>query len=322
MLVNNQNGPERSTEVNLAGVYCRTDVAMDTLVTLRAETRAPFTAVQDGFERAIRWFTAVEAACNRFDPTSELSLLCSQVGEPVMVSPILLEAVAFAVEVARGTGGAFDPAIGARQQQRGFARSYLTDRVETEFPAADGGQADYRDVQVNRRNRTIKLRRPLVLDLGAVAKGLAIDLAAHELTSFERYAVDAGGDWYGGGMAPAWRVGVQHPRYPDALLTTVEILDGAACTSGDYERVANESGEHHLLDPHTGRSPHGVISVTVVAPSAIVADALATAAFVLGPRKGLRLLLQQGVNGLIVTAHDEWLTTPGFQECLGRTTPG
>jgi len=289
---------------------------MDTLVKLRADTRRSPSIVEDAFERALGWFAAVETACNRFDPASELSLLCSRVREPVAVSPMLFEAVAFAVEVARVTQGAFDPTIGVQQQRRGFARSYRTGEVETGPAAADGGQAGYRVVGVNRLKGTITLGMPLLLDLGAVAKGLAIDLAARELASFERYAVEAGGDLRAGGSPPSWRIGVRDPARPDTLLGIVEILDGAVCTSGDYERHGIEAGEHHLLNPRTGRSPRDLTSVTGVAPAAIAADALATAAFVLGPQKGLRLLLEQGVEGLIVKTGGERVTTPGFDELL------
>jgi len=75
-------------------------------------------------------------------------------------------------------------------------------------------------------------------------------------------------------------------------------------------------GEHHIVNPRTGGSPTDVASVTVVAPSAMVADALATAAFVLGPADGITLLERHGVDGLIVTAALERSETPGLR--LGR----
>lgn len=308
--------PAGSAEAESPGAHTRTAVAMDTLVTLRADTAKPPAAAEEAFDRAMHWFAAVERACNRFDPDSELSLLCSRVGEAVPSGAILCEAVAFAIEVARLTNGAFDPTIGARQQRRGFARNYLTGQIEVELDDGAGATASYRDVHVDRERCTITLSNPLLLDLGAVAKGLAIDLAARELAGFERYAVDAGGDLYAGGAAPAWRVGIPHPRQDGALCCIVEVENGAVCSSGDYERPADEEGEHHLLDPRTGRSPREVIAVTVAAPTAIVADALATAAFVLGPQRGLQLLVQQGVDGLIMTAQDERLITPGFEQRL------
>jgi thiamine biosynthesis lipoprotein len=94
---------------------------------------------------------------------------------------------------------------------------------------------------------------------------------------------------------------------------TVRVSDKAVCTSGDYERAAPApTGEHHILDPRSGRSPCEVASVTVVAPNAMLADALSTAAFVLGPADGVRLLERHGVEGVILTPALERHATAGF----------
>src|SRR5579883_900599 len=125
--------------------YSRSDIAMDTVVTMRVDTAQAAEVVASGFDRAFGWFPAVEACCSRFDAGSELVGLSSQVGVAVKVSPLLLEAVAFAVEVARLTKGAFDPTIGATQQRRGFDRDYVSGRSIGRIspPAA----ASHRDVR-------------------------------------------------------------------------------------------------------------------------------------------------------------------------------
>jgi thiamine biosynthesis lipoprotein len=98
-------------------------------------------------------------------------------------------------------------------------------------------------------------------------------------------------------------VGIRHPRKEYGLIASLRVSNQAVCTSGDYERreAAGPGGEHHILDPRTGLSPRGVASATVVAPGAMLADALATATFVLGPEDGIDLLDRLGVDGLIVT---------------------
>jgi thiamine biosynthesis lipoprotein len=157
--------------------------------------------------------------------------------------------------------------------------------------------------------RTITLARPVALDLGAVAKGLAVDLAARELSAFENYAIDAGGDLYLSGRNAAgehWAVGIRHPRDAGALLRTIRVSDRAVCTSGDYERG------QHIVDPRSGAIANTLASVTVVAQSAMVADALATAAFVLGPSRGVAFLAEQGVDALLVTPELEEYTTGGL----------
>jgi thiamine biosynthesis lipoprotein len=188
-------------------------------------------------------------------------------------------------------------------EARGFNREHRTG----ETVRSDGvfnEEVSYRDVQVDPDNRTITLLRPLTLDLGAVAKGLAVDMAARELAPFRDFAIDAGGDLYLSGLNPTgnpWSVGIRHPRNDGELIDSLRVSDMAVCTSGDYERRTPEADEHHLLDPRTGLSPRSVASVTVLAQGAMLADALATAAFVLGPNEGIQLLDRLGVGGLILT---------------------
>jgi thiamine biosynthesis lipoprotein len=267
-------------------------------------------------ERAFGWFHHVEACCSRFEQESELVRLSARIGEPVPVSPVLFEAVHFAVRVAAATGGAFDPTLGAAMMRRGFDREHRTGRRVT-LPAIDAtSAASYHDVVLDEAARTIMLRRPLVLDLGAVAKGLAIDLAARELAPFADFSVNAGGDLYVGGHnagGEPWTVGIRHPRRPGTLITSVRLSNCAVCTSGDYERLAPDGvSGHHIVDPRQGVSPSGVASATVIAPTALAADALATAAFVLGPGDGVPFLEGMGVEGLIVGADLACHATAGF----------
>jgi thiamine biosynthesis lipoprotein len=200
-------------------------------------------------------------------------------------------------------------------ETRGFNREYRTGRI-VHTDLEEDGAVSYRDVRVNPRQKTITLCRPLVLDLGAVAKGLAIDMAARELKPFENYAIDAGGDMYLAGRSPdgdPWSVGIRHPRDDRQLIDAWRVSDMAVCTSGDYERrSAGGADGHHILDPRTGTSPNAVASVTVVAPTAMSADALATAAFVLGPVDGIHLFERQGVDGLIVSPTLERYATQGL----------
>jgi thiamine biosynthesis lipoprotein len=288
--------------------------ALGTVVTIEVvghgatddERRERYAAV----ERAAGWFDEVERRCSRFDPESELSRLGSRVGEPITVSPLLFQAVRFAIELSQTTNGAFDPCLGARLAQLGFDRHHRTG-TPVATPPAEGS---VQDIELDEHSRTIRLHRAIVLDLGAVAKGLAIDLASREVSTFGNYAVIAGGDGYFAGFSAdgdPWTVGVRDPRRDDALVDTLSLSNSAVCTSGDYERRGAD-GSHHLLDPRTGASASGCSSVTVVAPTAIVADGLSTAAFVLGPDAGLRLLTEQGgVDGMIIT-DDGRVETPDF----------
>jgi FAD:protein FMN transferase len=299
-----------------SAVHSASLVAMDTIVTAKVVTDRPEAEVRRTLEQALGWFGEVERVCSRFDPNSELFRLSSQTGVAVQVSGLLFEAVGFALEVARLSGGAFDPTVGHAQARRGFDRNYATGE---RLSRAESSDASWRDVILDEQRGTISLRRPLLLDLGGVAKGLAIDLAAQDLDRLGAFSIDAGGDLYvkgGNELGDPWRIGIEHPRQP-GLIATLALREGAVCTSGDYQRrQPGQTDEHHLLDPHTGRSPRRAISCTVVAPTAMAADALSTAAFVSGPVDGLRLLDEQGVDGMIVSSSLALSTTSHFERLL------
>lgn len=296
----------------------RADAVMGTVVTIDVH---PDTA-DEVVERAFGWFHHVEAVCSRFDERSELMRLSAQCRVPVAASPLLFEAVRFALRVAEASDGAFDPTVGDAMMRRGFDREHRTGRrVVADHAATAGGGAtapppDFRDVVLDEEHRTITLRRPLVLDLGAVAKGLAIDLAARELESSGDFAINAGGDLFAAGLnhdGQPWTIGIRHPRKPGALITSVRVSNRAVCTSGDYERPAPDGlPGHHILDPRRAASATSAVSATVIAPTAMTADALATAAFVLGPDAGLAFLRRMEVEGLIVGADLVCHATPGF----------
>jgi FAD:protein FMN transferase len=185
-----------------------------------------------------------------------------------------------------------------------------------------GRAATYQDVALDPERKTITLLRPLILDLGAVAKGLAVDMAARELRTLEDFSINAGGDLYLGGRNAAgapWSVGIRHPRSEDDVIDSICVSDRAVCTSGDYERRSlSDTDEHHILDPRTGASAHFAVSATVVAPSAMLADALATAAFVLGPADGMALLNRMGVDGLVISSESGASETTALQRYATR----
>ena len=299
----------------MGDTFSRTMVSMDTIVTMEVVDPTFPEECAEGVERAFGWFREIERRCSRFDLDSEVMRLSAQVGAPVVVSRLLFEAVNFAATVARQSGGAFDPTIGSQLEARGYNRNYRTGIVvDSDLRTAE--RAGFADVLFDPAGPTITLRRPLVLDLGAVAKGMAIDLAATELRRFENYAINAGGDIYVAGRSPdgeRWRIGLRHPRRPDQVFETLQVSNVAVCTSGDYERrVGNGFGEHHIVDPRSGRSPTWIASLTVVAPTAMLADALGTAAFVMRPKPALRFLERQGVEGLIVSPELDFHETRGF----------
>src|SRR5689334_474993 len=107
-------------------VHAFSSVSMDTGVNIQLVTEQPRSSLEAHVQRALAWFDTVERICTRFDATSEVMQLIERVGVPVQVSTLLFEVVAFALDLAEQTGGAFDPTIGARLEQRGSNVNYKT----------------------------------------------------------------------------------------------------------------------------------------------------------------------------------------------------
>lgn len=305
-------------DVTAARRHSQVRVFMDTAVSVNVWARVGDTEVEAAIDRAFTWFGAIEGTCSRFDLRSELARLSATVGRPAQVSALLFEPLRFALAVAEATGGAFDPTVGDSMAQRGFTRNYRTG--EDVARSASCEDTCYRDVVLDESRHEVTLVRPLTLDLGGVAKGMALDLAGQELSGFQHYVIDAGGDLLFGGGDPAggrWCVDIRHPRDPDAIVRTLRVRDTAVCTSGAYQRPRPDGPSgHHLLDPRTRDSAMRVLSATVIAQRAIVADAMATAAFVMGP-DARPLLEAQGLDACFVLPSFEIVETCGFERRLG-----
>ncbi|QKS60231.1 FAD:protein FMN transferase [Paenibacillus barcinonensis] len=252
--------------------------------------------------RAFHAFRQVEQACSRFSPESELMKASRQIGEPVQISSFLFEPLKLALHMAQLTSGVFDPTVGKRLEQHGFNRHYLTRQYMNSSVVES---ADYRDIILDEVHQTMTLLKPLVIDLGAVAKGFAIDLAAHELQRFAGFVVNAGGDLYAGGRdehGEPWKIGIQHPVNRNEVICTLELSNAAICTSGGYERrSATTEGVHHLIHPVTGHSPKEWVSSSIIAPYAMMADIFSTAVMLLSKEEGQQLIQQANVQSILIT---------------------
>ena len=150
--------------------------------------------------------------------------------------------------------------------------------------------AGYRTLRLDEAAGTVRFGDVRTgVDLGGIAKGYALDRARDVLRAagVRSAWLDLGGEIATIGTAPGggrWRIAVRHPRRSDGVLGVVEIGEAAVSTSGDAERFVDDAVGHagHVVDPHTGRPAHALVTATVVARSAMLADALSTAAVVMG----------------------------------------
>ncbi|MGD8827041.1 MAG: FAD:protein FMN transferase, partial [Myxococcales bacterium] len=157
---------------------------------------------------------------------------------------------------------------------------------------------DYKNIRVSTKYHTVFLKkRGMAIGTGGIAKGYALDHAGAILRGggITDYMIFGGGQVqvHGKRDGRPWRVGIQHPRDPNTYFAALESTGASFSTSGDYEHaVFDGSGKrwHHIIDPKTGLPADESLSVTIMTAEGIYADALSTAAFVLGPKKALKML--------------------------------
>lgn len=241
----------------------------------------------------------VNEAMSTYRPDSELSRFNAWRGTDwFSVSPQTAAVVAEALRLADLTAGALDVTVGPLVELWGFGPSPRADALPTESEIRQAlGRVGIAHLEV--RERPPALRKALAVlsvDLSAIAKGYAVDLVADHLAAagIQRYLVEVGGEMRARGLnqdGVGWRVAVETPTpLGRSVQRVIQPGDRGVATSGDYRNFFEVDGRRysHTLDPGTGRPvAHDLASVTVVHPSAMVADGLATAIVVLGPERGM-----------------------------------
>ena len=252
---------------------------------------------QAASEEAFRELHRIDAMMSNWKKESEISLLNrGSDGEPYDISRELYHLLERSLYYSRITGGAFD--ITARPLVRlwGFqgGSAHIPDLHEIEETMLLVG---YEKVMLDGESTSIMMPPGMELDLAGIAKGYGVDRAAAVLRErgAENGLVNLGGNIYAFGAAPGekgWRVGIRDPRGGRRVIGSLVLVDEAVSTSGNYENYVEIEGAvyGHIIDPRAGRPVSHMLSVTVVALTAIEADALSTGLFVLGPESGEKAL--------------------------------
>jgi len=247
----------------------------------------------------------------RMSPFKESSLL-SRINRDAARSPVEVDAELFdlverSIAFSELSGGVFDITYASVGHLYDYRKRIRPNESQL---AAARERIGYRHLVLDRAARTIGFAREGVrIDLGGFAKGHAVDNGAFILArhGVRHGFVSAGGDsrMLGDRCGRPWTVGIRDPRREGEVVALLPLEDVAVSTSGDYERYFDDGDErvHHLIDPRTGRSPHVVHSVTVIAPDGLTSEALSKTVFVLGVEKGLRIVESlPGVDAVVVDA--------------------
>jgi thiamine biosynthesis lipoprotein len=272
---------------------------------------------EEAMAAAFREVERVDRLMSHYRQESEVSQITRHAGKKeIVVSPETLEVVERALYFSRLSGGAFDITIGPVFRLWNFREGKIPEGKSLQENLE---KVDYRKIKVDRIKSSVYLEsQGMVLDLGAIAKGYAVDRASAALRKdgIENFLVAAGGDITVRGVKEngvPWTIGIQHPRLPSELVAKLRPAQAAVSTSGDYKKFFFQGGEryHHILTPSTGLPARECQSVTIMAASSMDADALATSVFVLGPKQGFALLERlPDVHAIIVDRRGSVLLSP------------
>lgn len=274
-------------------------------------------AAEEAVTATFNHMARLEGRLSRHRPDSELSLLNRQ-GRLDNAGKDLRTVLMLAQSISRESGGAFDitvlPLLLLHQQCR--EQGILPAAAEI---AAARQLVDHRLVQVSDRQVSLA-RSGMGITLDGIGKGYIVDqgVATLKKHDFPNVFVEAGGDLMAAGskaQGRPWRIGIKNPRpQMSGAMVAIEAVNRAVATSGDYmQAYAADFSQHHIINPATGFSPPELASCTVAAPSAALADGLATAAMVLGAEKSLALLESlPGCEGYLIAKDLTHYQTSGF----------
>jgi thiamine biosynthesis lipoprotein len=277
--------------------------AMNTDIELRATDPACAPLLND----AMRVFEDVERRFSRFRPGSEICALNARPSARMTVTPAMLELLHAAATMHQITGGVFDPSILPELEAAGYDRSFELIGDAAGKRAAPRSRAHgFDQIAIDHASCSVTLPPGIRLDLGGIGKGWAVDDAASALRSCRDFLINAGGDIFAAGSDghhDAWTAVIEHPITNDQI-GFVHLRGQAMATSTTALRRWTRAGapQHHLIDPRTGvPAETGVLSVSVIALTAVEAEVFAKSALILGKEEGKAFLRQVQCPGLFVS---------------------
>ncbi len=270
-------------------------------------------------DAAIAEVRRIEYLLTTFSNLSQTSLINENAGlKPVKVDDEVISLIERSIRISEITDGAFDISYGSIDKRLWNFDPNMTSLPDEETAMASVGLIDYRNVILNKDKSTVFLKnRGMRIGFGGIGKGYAADKAKIVLQKLGTKSgiVNAAGDlvtWGTQANGDPWTVGIADPEQTDRPFSALKISDMAIATSGSYEKYVTINGKRysHTIDPKTGLPVSGVKSVSIICPSAELADALATPVVVMGVKVGLELINQiKQVACIVIDDNDRVFTS-------------
>ncbi len=247
------------------------------------------------FDSAITEISRIEKLISSWDVASQTSEINRNAGiKPVKVDAELFDLIRIAIGISKLTDGAFDISYASMDKIWKFDGS-MTAMPSKEKITASIVKVGFQNIILDEEKSTVFLKLDgMKIGFGAIGKGYAADKAKSLLIAkgVPSGIINASGDMNTWGKQPdgsEWKVAITNPLNKNKVFAILPITNGAVVTSGNYEKYVNFNGKRysHIIDPRSGYPASGIISVTVFAPKAELADALATSVFVMGKEAGL-----------------------------------
>lgn len=261
---------------------------------------------------AITEVTRIEKLISSWDAASQTSEINRNAGiKPVKVDAELFDLIRNAISISKLTDGAFDISYASMDEIWKFDGTMKV-MPSTENIAPSIAKVGFQNIILDEENSAVFLKlEGMKIGFGAIGKGYAADKAKALLIKKGVMAgiINASGDMNTWGKQPdgsEWKVAITNPLDNNKVFAVLPITNGAVVTSGNYEKYVIFNGKRytHIIDPRTGYPSTGIISVTVFAPKAELADALATSVFVMGKEAGLDRINQlPQVECIIIDDH-------------------
>lgn len=249
---------------------------------------------------AINEIQRIERLISSWDPKSQTSLINNNAGiQAVTVDDELFNLIKRAIGISNLTQGAFDISYASMDKIWKFDGSMTKMPEESEIKNSVS-KVGYQNIVLNENDNSVYLKlKGMKIGFGAIGKGYAADKAKKLLIEkgVRGGIINASGDmstWGHQTNGKPWQIAITNPLNKDHVFAMLPVDNRAIVTSGNYEKfvVFNNERYSHIIDPRTGYPSKGLLSVSVLAPKAELADALATSIFVMGKEVGLDFINQ------------------------------
>lgn len=297
--------------------FRRSQLIMGTIleITLYADNRRN---ADKAFSLAFSEAARLENLLSTYIENSEISRLNRNAGgKPLTLSMDVMDLLARSEEITRKTHGAFDITVAplVRLWKEAVRKNEFPSNNEI-FKAKESVGAHY--IEMNLEKQEVRLPEGVNVNFGGIGKGYALDHVSSVLqkNGIKAALLNFGGNILTVGIPPDkhWTAHVRDPLDQAKSISVFYLTGGAVSTSADYERGMYIQGDRysHIIDPKTGRPVAGMLSVTVVAPTATEADALSTALYVLGFEEGSSLAKKSSMVAMILAEGKEVFRTSAF----------